>query len=97
MLGGVFSGVLDELGHHGESKAIGQHEFGFQYRVVVNRLAVMRSGQTGGAMSLGEREPPGTVHGNHEISLQETIAIQHLLPNQGSGHIGDRFLHLIRV
>jgi len=47
--------------------------------------------------SLGKREPPGSIYGGHKVPVEETIAIQHLLPDQGSDHVSDDFLYLVGI
>ncbi len=97
LLGRMLSWVLDELGQDGESKPVGQHQFGFQHRMIVGRLAVVSNRHAVGAVSLGESEPASTIDGDHEMVREQAIAIQHLFPNQGSDHIGDDGLHLVGV
>jgi hypothetical protein len=46
---------------------------------------------------LGESESPGSIYGDHKVPVEETIAIQHLLPDQGSDHVSDDFLYLVGI
>jgi hypothetical protein len=95
LLARILARILDELGQDGEGKAVGQHQFGFQHRMVIDRLAVVGHRQAMRAVSLRKGESAGAINGDHEIPTEQAEAIQHLLANQGPDQSGDNRLHLV--
>jgi hypothetical protein len=70
LLGGVFPGILDELGHDGESKAVGSDQLGFQHRVIIGGPTMVSAGQAMGAMPLRENEPTSAIHRDREVTVE---------------------------
>jgi len=97
LLGGVGSGVFDELGHDGEGEAVGGHQFGFEDVVVITGLAVVGFGEAVGAVSLGECEHTGAVHRDHEPSVEEAVGIEDLFADEVLDDHGHALLELAGI
>jgi hypothetical protein len=97
LYGGVLTRVLDELGHKRKDEAAGGRQLSLQDRVIVCRPTIARARQAVGAVSLGKAEHAGAVDDDEEVPVQQTMAVEDLLADQGLNQAGDRLLELVGV
>ena len=97
LFGRVFARVLDELGHQRENKAARGYQLGFQDRMIVDRLAVVRAGQALGAVPLGEDQHARAIHDDQEVTVQQPVGIQHFATDQRVHGVSDDHLEFRRI
>ena len=89
--------ILNELGQQGKDQPVQGNQLGFQHGMIVDCLPPVGSGQAMGTVPLWEGQSARAIHDDQEVALQQPIAIQHFLADQGFGHARYDGLKLIRV